>query len=118
MIQSVLKQPRDAVYEIHDLLETYYSCAENRFIENVVKYGESIITSEIEESTFNKTWVESLSVDDLQNLVAEDRTTCQARQRLDKQIQKLEAAITHLETILPMSEHPTSQPASSNESLH
>lgn len=102
-MQSVLKQPRDTVFEIHDLLETYHMWAENRFIDNVVQLGDSVISgaSDGPIALFNRTWVENLSTDELQRLVGEDTRTRHARERLDKQIQRLDAAITHSETIVP-----------------
>lgn len=101
-LRGTMQYPRDAVYEIHDLLELYYSYAKQRFCDNVIRVGDTLIRSSTSALyKLDVGWVDRLSVGDLNQICGEDAGTTAQRRQLSEQIDRLRAAQEEVCNIIP-----------------
>lgn len=101
-LQSALQNPRDAVYECHDLLETYYKYTEKRFLDTVHQVGDQLIQSTSGTIyKFNTDWVQQLSDAELNAICGKEPTRVAKRRHLSSQIERFEEATEQVAVIIP-----------------
>lgn len=101
-LQGVLQYPRDAVYEVHDLLALYYGYAKQRFQDNVIQLcNEMMLADDGIPLVFTNVWVNGLNEQELSDLCRENARTSARRSDLSEQLRRFEASIEQIGEIIP-----------------
>ncbi|KAI9849838.1 MAG: hypothetical protein M1837_000052 [Sclerophora amabilis] len=94
-MQKVLRQPRCAVYDIHDLLHAYYKISLQRFIDSVVVHVVHglLLGKDGPLKAFSRDYVRALPASVLKDVAGEDFATISERKRINDKIERLEGAL-------------------------
>jgi hypothetical protein len=99
-LKTLLTNDRQIVYEIHDILKTYYLTSIQHFTDTVCKMGLNQDFIEQTMSLFSNEFVDSLTDADVASISAESVADRKTRRELKEDIERLEKAISESEAIL------------------
>lgn len=89
-----MSNPDHTVQDIHDILESYYKVSRKRFVDNICiqAVDHYLLTGPgAPMKLLSPTWINDLSIDELEDIAGEDAGHKRRRQSLQTRINTLEA---------------------------